>query len=166
MKTKQFIDKVNDLGYEILETQFNSSTSSVAVYKRNGMYLEKLAKIDEYEKCSIDTRYPTFNELKTEDKDKLYKLLTEYASTDIEDRKDIIRYRVRLNMLDDTRNYLNMSKINMKKRNKNEFFFGGATEGNSAIKNTFTSNELDQLPEALKLLIESNAVTIEPVVVN
>lgn len=166
MKTKQFIDKVNDLGYEILETQFNSSTSSIGIYKRNGMYIEKLAKIDGNEKCSIDTRYPTFNELKIENKDKLFKLLTEYANTDIEDRKDIIKYRVRLNMLDDTRNYLNMSKINMKKRNKNEFFFGGATEGNSAIKNTFTSRELDQLPEALKLLIENNAVTIEPVVMN
>lgn len=165
MKTKQFIEKVNDLGYEILESRFESA-STITIYKRNGMYLEKLAKIDGHIKYSIDTRYPTIKELKTEDKDKLFKLLTEYTNTDIEDRKDIIKYRVRLNMLDDTRNYLNMSKINMKKRNKNELFFGGATEGHSAIKNTFTSNELDQLPEALKLLIESNAVTIEPVVVN
>lgn len=161
MKTKQFIDKVSELGYEI-----QVSSRIIEIFKRNWVYLEKLAKIDEHEKCSIDTSYPTFNELKTEDKDKLFKLLTEYASTDIEDRKDIIKYRVRLNMLDETRNYLNMSKINMKKRNKNELFFGGATEGNSAIKNTFTSKELKELPEALKLLIESNAVTIEPVVVN
>lgn len=165
MKTKQFIEELNKLKYEIITSRYDSS-SSIAIYKRDGIYIEKLATVDGDVKYSIDTRRPALKKLKAEDKDKLFKLLTEYANTDIEDRKDIIKYRVRLNMLDDTRNYLNMSKINMKKRNKNEYFFGGATEGHSAIKNTFTSNELDQLPEALKLLIESNAVTIEPVVVN
>jgi len=164
MKTKQFIEEINKLGYIAMESCIGSST--IEIFTRNGMYIEKLAKVDLKIKYSTDTTYPTFNKLKTEDKDKLFKLLTEYASTEIEDRKDIIRYRVRLNMLDDTRNYLNISTINMKKRNKNELFFGGATEGHSAIKNTFTSNELDKLPEAIKLLIESNAVTIEPVVVN
>ncbi|QSN68483.1 hypothetical protein JTZ62_04825 [Mammaliicoccus sciuri] len=164
MKTKQFIEEINKLGYIAMESCIGSST--IEIFKRNGMYIEKLAKVDQKIKYSTDTTYSTFNKLKTEDKDKLFKLLTEYASTDIKDRKDIIKYRVRLNMLDETRNYLNMSKVKMKKRNKNEFFFGGATEGNSAIKNTFTSNELDQLPEALKLLFENNAVTIEPVVVN
>ncbi|MEB6232545.1 hypothetical protein [Mammaliicoccus sciuri] len=164
MKTKQFIEEMNKLGYIAMESCIGSST--IEIFKRNGMYIEKLAKVDQKVKYSTDTTYSTFNKLKTEDKDKLFKLLTEYANTEIEDRKDIIRYRVRLNMLDDTRNYLNISTINMKKRNKNELFFGGATEGHSAIKNTFTSNELDKMPEAIKLLIESNAVTIEPVVVN
>lgn len=165
MKTKQLIEELNKLKYEIITPRYDSS-SSIAIYKRDDIYIEKLATVDKDIKYSIDTWLPAFKKLKTEDKDILFKLLTEYANTDIEDRKDITKYRVRLNMLDDTRNYLNMSKINMKKRNKNEFFFGGATEGNSAVKNTFASKELEELPEALKLLIESNAVTIEPVVVN
>ena len=86
MKTKDFIEKVGALGYEV-------SYEWVTLYiKRNGFTILDLGNAENWD---IDTDYPEFERMGWNDKKELMTIVSEYMLTDPIDRKEEKRYWLR-----------------------------------------------------------------------
>lgn len=89
MKTKDFIEKVGALGYEV------SYDWGTLYIKRNGF---TILDLDDAENWDIDTDYPEFEGMGWSDKKELMTIVSEYMLTDPIDREEEKRYRLRLDV--------------------------------------------------------------------
>lgn len=83
MKTSEFKKKVEELGYECTRQAVRKDGYICATFNKSRMY-------------AIDTVFNGFIRLDESEKELLFSLLIEYASTPIEEREDEKRYRLRL----------------------------------------------------------------------
>lgn len=94
MKTKEFIKKLKEIGFE------------TEILECGGRYLEvyddcsKVAEIDIQHFLSISTNYSSFDNLSEEKKQPLFSFLMEYAMTPIEERQEEKKYMYRLKKID------------------------------------------------------------------
>lgn len=79
MKTKEFVKKVEELGYKVKAYDFTYNIIN------NGL---KLSSIDKFIPMRISTNYYEHDKLCDEDKEKLFDLMVEYAKTPIKSRKE------------------------------------------------------------------------------
>jgi len=85
MKTKEFIAKVEALGYEV-------SYSWGTIYiKRTGFAILDLGYVEEWD---IDIDYPGFDGMLWDDKKELMSIVSEYMLTDPKEREEEKRYRL------------------------------------------------------------------------
>lgn len=85
MKTKEFIKRVEDMGFEV------HTEKNMTYVNKN---LENLSYIDEEYTNTINTVLRTFARLEDKKREKLFKAIVEYASTPIEERKSLKKYRL------------------------------------------------------------------------
>lgn len=83
MKTNEFIREAEAMGFEVVE-----HPECVDLYCNE----IKITDIDKYKNFSINTDYVYFHKLDEGKKQKLFNLLTEYASTPIEERTEEKKY--------------------------------------------------------------------------
>lgn len=81
MKTKEFIQKVKSLGFDV-EYDYHSYEENLEVVLFNSLIVN-VSNDCEYE---FDTNYPDFRKLSKKRKKDLFELLVEYSSTPIEER--------------------------------------------------------------------------------
>lgn len=143
MKTSEFIEEVEKLGYEVKE--FTHGIDVCSEYYGTYCYVSKNVM------CVIDTEYEKFKELRSEDQEKLFCLVAEYATTPIEEREEINKYRLRLpnTQKTDYESYLNYNL-------KDKTYFIGDETNIERFKTEFTEEEIDNLPEQsfIKTLIQ------------
>ena len=89
LKTKEFIKKVEALGYEV---SYNWGTIYI---KRAGFAILDLGYVEEWD---IDIDYPGFDEMRWDYKKELMTIVSEYMLTDPKDREEEKRYRLRYNV--------------------------------------------------------------------
>ena len=132
MKTKEFINEVEALGYEV---SYNWGTIYI---NRAGFTILDLGYLEEWD---IDVDYPGFDEMRWDDKKELMTIVSEYMLTDPKDREEEKRYYLRLaaNLsfyMDET--YLNYNPIKAKYFVSNKF----EKDSSTAI---FTESEIAEM---------------------
>ena len=132
MKTKEFINEVEALGYEV------SHNWGTIYINRAGFTILDLGYLEEWD---IDVDYPGFDEMRWDDKKELMTIVSEYMLTDPKDREEEKRYYLRLaaNLsfyMDET--YLNYNPIKAKYFVSNKF----EKDSSTAI---FTESEIAEM---------------------
>ena len=84
MKTKEFIKRVKELGFEV----FNEDDYLVI----KDEYESNVANVNKTTLAQMSTDYIEWDEIYDEDKTKLFDLLIEYAKTPIDERKEEEKY--------------------------------------------------------------------------
>lgn len=141
MKTKEFIRRVEELGYFINEYVEYCEIKDV----NNNL----IAVINKTTFLQLDTDYYLWDKLNEIDKKELFDLLIEYAKTPIEDREEEKKYYLRHKWLtsDNDFNYLNLYT------NKNRYII--ESNGNfNTFKTQFTQAEIDEIKERFNTNLE------------
>ncbi|WMM09736.1 hypothetical protein RCG47_07125 [Staphylococcus simulans] len=99
MKTKEFIASVQNMGFKIAQ--------GVSLISVKNELNETLAYVDEEYTESMSTVYRNFVRLADEEKENLFKVIVEYASTPLEERKEEKQYYIKHKYLANGWNYLN-----------------------------------------------------------
>lgn len=146
MKTNEFIKEVEAIG-------FNVSEGEGIIYVRNGEIGKYLADVSTNCLYMLDTDYDGALELSEDKRHKLFKLLTEYASTPIEERKEEKKYRYYLK--DTTGLKLNHGNLLYKQKGFNNFMFDIDNFNRDEIECEFTHRELRACGINLTLLQEN-----------
>lgn len=89
MKTKEFIEKIEEWGYQIEDIKDCFSI------KLEMFIPSRLAVVSHKEMFIFDTFYPAFSNLNEEEQKELFDLIVEYSSTPIEDRKEEKKYKIK-----------------------------------------------------------------------
>lgn len=146
MKTKEFIEKVNKLGYKVKKVELGTK-----VYA-------------EIESCTVALVNEDFNNMVdlsylSDMSDELFDLIVAYAKTPLEERKPAKRYMVKL--FPHSEGYLN---VHYRYSNVviNEYTIGGSTELGS-FRTKFTEDEIEELKKKPDLAIDWNKVKLEEV---
>lgn len=106
MRTKQFIEQIEELGFTAKELR--GSNAWGVLVRGTGAFLATVSSTARY---SRDTRYTTFMALPDSDKRDLLDVVEEYSDTPVEDREDLKRYRLKADLpalTDTTELYLNL----------------------------------------------------------
>lgn len=133
MKTKEFIEKIKDMGYAV-----SSDESEIRIFKsfmdnNIGTY----ANISEEYSYGIDTQYSEFDGLSEAERHELFHICFLYASTPLRERADEKKYYLRHKWLEDPDiNYLNF------KYNTDTYYLESESE-NKLVKTQFTLEEID-----------------------
>ncbi|MDQ7113920.1 hypothetical protein [Staphylococcus simulans] len=144
MKTKEFIKRVEDMGFEV------HTEKNMTYVNKN---LENLSYIDEEYTNTINTVLRTFARLEDKKREKLFKAIVEYASTPPEERKEEKKYYIKHKYLRKHNAYLNYDK------SLQEWTFH--TKSNAVnLKTQFT---LAELPEWVHETIEDGYLVKEEV---
>ena len=88
MRTKEFISKVEALGYRV-----DCSWGTIYIKERS----RTVISLEYVEEWDIDTDYLGFDEMRWADKKSLMRIVLEFLLTDPADREEEKRYRLRLN---------------------------------------------------------------------
>lgn len=144
MKTKEFIKRVEDMGFEV------HTEKNMTYVNKN---LENLSYIDEEYTNTINTVLRTFARLEDKKREKLFKAIVEYASTPPEERKEEKKYYIKHPGLSRDFAYLNQSIFGK------EWYLSAGYE-NHITKTQFT---LEELPEFVHEWLESGEFIKEEV---
>lgn len=87
MRTKEFIKRVEELGFEVVDGFFAIHVST------NG--INSVANVNKEKEFSLQTCTGVFRELRKEQRKQLLELCVEYASTPIEDREKEKKFLIR-----------------------------------------------------------------------
>lgn len=99
MKTKEFIASVQNMGFKIAQ--------GVSLISVKSELNETLAYVDEEYTESMSTVYRNFVRLADEEKENLFKVIVEYASTPLEERKEEKQYYIKHKYVRKHNAYLN-----------------------------------------------------------
>lgn len=135
MKTKDFTEKVEALGYEV---SYNWGTLYI---KRNGFAILDLGYVENWE---IDTDYPGFGEMLWNDKKELMTIVSEYMLTDPIDREEEKRYWLKFNAPPLLKNLIPSGYLNIY-RNSYEVSLSSDKEDTGYFKAIFTESEIAQM---------------------
>lgn len=134
MRTKEFIKKLKEIGFE------------AEILECDGRYLEvyddcsKVAEIDIQNFLSINTNYSSFDKLSEEKKQPLFSFLMEYAMTPIEERQEK-KYRYKLRGFGGI-NYGFNCYLNY--NNSSKMFLVSDSEDCSLFRTVFTHSWLEE----------------------
>ena len=140
MKTKEFIEKVEELGFEV------KTYETTYVIFNNGA---QVASIDNLIPMQLSNYHREYDKLNNFDKEKLFDLLVEYARTPIDERGDKKRYCLQKKNLEffETYRYLTIDIEN------NTFSLDVCAESaNTTFK--FTQKEIDEIKERFNTDLE------------
>ena len=152
MKTSEFIDAVK--GLRRLRLKIEAHDVAIVVKNRPNEYV---LVVDTGELYSIDTRFDGFKALSDNDKIKLYELCTKYIMTNVEEREEQKKYKLRHKLVEGI--YLNYFKDRIEDENKLRFSTG---EQIGVYKTEFTIQEWETLTEQTweDLLIQFKAIEV------
>jgi len=135
MKTKEFIEKVEALGYEV-------SCSWGTIYiKRATVTIVSLGYTEEWD---MDTDYTGFETCSWSDKKELMKIVCEYILTDPTDREEEKRYRLRLDVPAMKRGF-GWAEYYLNKHKEANMFQLASDVGSVSWQTIFTESELAQM---------------------
>ncbi|WP_057510419.1 hypothetical protein [Staphylococcus simulans] len=145
MKTKEFIASVENMGFKI-----EQGLSIISVKSEMN---ETLAYVGEECTKSMSTLFRNFMCLADEEKENLFKVIFEYASTPLEDREEPKKYRFRIKYTGKYYDYLNYDSYDEK-----WYFAGKGIDPYN--KNEFT---LEELPVWVHKMLEQGHLVKEEV---
>lgn len=143
MKTKEFIEKVEELGFEVMKGKCNSERW-IELFNSNCCAVSRVST--EYI-CEIVTTFNEFTNLQKDLKKQLFDLLVEYSSTPIEEREEEKKYYLKHKFLrnDHDKYYLNDNYLNNYTPKNNWVLKNKATTDN--YKTQFTKQEIEEFKE-------------------
>lgn len=131
MKTKEFIKRVEELGFRVQEL---NNIINICNYKE-GVYL---VTIDKHNQFMLDNRCKGYMDLGDYDKSELLKLCYEYAKTPIEEREEPRKYYLKHRWIGNGWwQYLNLLEDGT--------YFIKDGDLIPSVKNTFTRKEIDEI---------------------
>lgn len=134
MRTKEFIKRVEELGFEVVDGFFAIHVST------NG--INSVANVNKEKEFSLQTCTGVFKELKKEKRKQLLELCVEYASTPIEDREEEKRFLVQHKFLVSVgSNPVNLVKY----KNKNNYRVIRCLLDNQFYQARFTLKEVEEI---------------------
>ena len=142
MKTKEFIEKANKLGYKAKQGQIGTS-----VY--NEINCCTMAMVSEDFENRVNISYAS---------DELFDLIVAYAKTPVEERKSVKKYSVKV--LPYNEGYLNV-RYGYSNAVTNHYLISDAKEM-ADYKTKFTEDEIKELKKQPDLAIDWNKIYIEP----
>lgn len=150
MKTKEFIEKVKKLGFEIIYYKNPwSNVESNCEYDSITIYVDKQDLVKIWTNCqyaisTISDGHSCY--LDGYDVDKLYELCFEYASTPVEDRKDEKKFLIQHKYLVSKAN----CQVNLaKNKEKNVYRVINCKVDNLVYQVQFTLKEIEEIKEKL-----------------
>ncbi|PTJ39467.1 hypothetical protein [Staphylococcus simulans] len=150
MKTKEFIKGIEDMGFKIL----NASDMFLYIYIREvDDDYEQLGYVDVETENIMNISGLGIDKITSDKREKLFKLIVEYASTPPEERKEDKKYYIKHPGLSRAFAYLNYRRF------RNEWYLSAKYEDDIA-KTQFT---LGELPEFVHEWLESGEVIKEEV---
>lgn len=130
MKTSEFIKYFEDEGYKVYK---GNVITSVEDKNRNELFDISVSN-------NVDTYCGAFDNLPFEKQQEYYKVIFEYLSTPIEERKEEKKYYLKLKGLERPYNILNFNERTQSYRIlTDDKYFGYKTQ--------FTQSEIDDMPE-------------------
>lgn len=135
MKTKEFIKRVEELGFEVW------ISGSTAYVLKNGQYT--VARIKTKRACAIDFFYILNESLDKEISEKLFDIIVEYAKTPLDEREKEKKFYLRHRWLKPEpiyKNYLNHWIVT------NEYWLDCKNEIKD-VQTQFTIKEIDEIKE-------------------
>ncbi len=152
MKTSEFIDAVE--GLKKMELKVETHDVSIVV---KGNFNEYVLVVDTDELYNIDTRFDGFKALSDNDKIKLYELCNKYVVTNIEEREEPKKYKLKHRLVEDA--YLNYFKDYIENENRLKFSNSHET---SSFKTVLTIQEWESLTEQTweDLLLQFKAIEV------
>lgn len=142
MKTKEFIEKVEAMGYEVYETDYD-------FYVNADDGERTLLKVSKYHQFKAGLNYP--DQLTPE----LFSLAVEYAKTPISKRSTKQHVKIKgLSLSSGDGLYLNFDPIN------SNYFVSNL---NGYFKNKFTDDEIDELVNDPDFFLQTGSYEIEEV---
>lgn len=142
MKTKELIDAIKKLGYEI-----RVDDSQINIFVTDTCGTENLIVIlSRVERFVIDTGWDAFVGLVEDSRYNLYTLAIEYAQTMVNEREGEKKYHYSLPGVDDVYSYVNVS-------NDGKFMIATKEKYRDIYKAEFTDSEVDKFPEDVKRLL-------------
>lgn len=142
MKTKEFIEKVEELGFRAEE-----SDSGIDVI--NGVF-QHLCHVSKTFRFVLDTDWTEFEEAGEATREDLYKLAVEYANTPIEEREEEKKYRIEL-INDVVKCNSRGSYLNLVVDTGQHMM--SASKETSELKTQFTQKEIDNFPDEVKEIL-------------
>lgn len=152
MKTKEFIEKVEELGFRAEE-----SDSGIDVI--NGVF-KHLCHVSKTFRFVLDTDWTEFEKAGKATREDLYKLAVEYARTPLEEREEEKKYHIEL--INDVIKYnSNGSYLNL--RVEKEQYMMSSSHDTSEFKTKFTKKEIDNFPDDVKEILPlCNQIEVTP----
>lgn len=147
MKTKEFIEKVNKLGYSVKKAE-----SGTVVFDGFGCCI--MARISEDYDNMVDLSYAHYMS------DDLFDLIVSYAKTLVEERKSAKKYSVKV--LPCSGGYLNV-RYGYGDTVTDHYLISD-TEETADYKTRFTEDEIKELKKQPDLAIDWDKVCVEPAV--
>lgn len=143
MKTKEFVKKVEELGFDVAVKEYNNE-KCIQLFNSNGYAILKVSKECIYEST---TTFNEFTNLQKDLKKQLFDLLVEYSSTPIKEREEEKKYYLKHKFLrnDHDKYYLNDNYLNNYTPKNNWVLKNKATTDN--YKTQFTKQEIEELKE-------------------
>lgn len=144
MKTREFVEKVERLGFNASE---RGEEKIVVLFG-----VREVATVSTCEMYAMNTSWWTFYDLDLPVRRKLFELLVEYAETPIHEREEERRYLIEFpkgfHAIEDGNVYLN------KRLYEENTHFLGNKDYIDGYQTKFTDSEIAKLPECYKLAID------------
>lgn len=134
MKTKEFCEKVEKLGFRTMHV-------NAYIYIENRM-VDTCAMVNEYNCYEVNTDTGDFYDLKKETKEELFNLLVEYSSTPIEERKEEKKYYLKHRFV---QNATGSFYMNYKTEDK-KYVLSDSLETDD-YKTKFTKKEIEEIKQ-------------------
>lgn len=143
MKTKEFIEKVEELGFDVAVKEYNNE-KRIQLFNSDGYTVSKVST-----ECICEgiTAFNGFTNLQKDLKKQLFELLVEYSSTPIEEREEKKKYYLKHKFLrnDHDKYYLNDNYLNNYTPKNNWVLKNKATTDN--YKTQFTKQEIEEIKQ-------------------
>lgn len=142
MKTKIFMKKVRELGFKIEECDLD-----IDVINGTSEYVCSVSKTFRF---VLDTDWTAFEGMGESDREDLYKIAVEYASTPLEERVEEKKYQI--NIINDVVKYNSAGSYLNLKVEQERYIFSSSNE-TPEYKTQFTQKEINNFPDAVKEIL-------------
>ena len=144
MKTNEFIKKVNELGFNVIEKQFIYANETWLIVREAEH--ATIMGVEKNTRYMIAIDHGRFEYLDDDTKEELFNIAVEYAKTPIEEKKEEKKYYLRLPIFgyDDEQNYLNLE------RDTGKYLFG-SKKNIDGYQTQFSQKEIDEMKKKYNL---------------
>ncbi|UXR49099.1 hypothetical protein [Staphylococcus simulans] len=154
MKTKEFIASVKKFGLKVRGGTSASGSKQLLFYiPSNCNPVVEVCVNHEY---TFNTNWCGFNEMSDEEKENLFKVIVEYASTPLDDREEPKKYQFQFVNFGAQWNYL------AKSRADGQFYMDNKVEI-GACQTEFNNKEISELPSWVHEMLEQGHLVKEEV---
>lgn len=135
MKTSEFIEKVEGLGFKATRTMFLWNRDNITIAGEDGA----LAIVSEYGEYIVDTNFEGFRDMKVEDRHELMSLILEYTQTPINEREEERKWHL---IFDHPLVHPSGSYLNINSRGVGFFSTRQDEDGSQTV---FTDSEIEKM---------------------